>query len=143
MREIRSGPRLWLRSLATGQFQETRTYKWPVGSHDAVIGKITRGLYYHHFGTALSPTTRINVTYLVRFFSEIRELAMSPVFARSQIGGDDRFCYAFNRVPEEPELSIWIYQFYSRHWAVAVTRPEGYDFDAAPVDAEDDARAPL
>ena len=68
---------------------------------------------------------------------------MSPTFARSQIGGDDRFCYAFNRVPEEPELSIWIYQFYSRHWAVAVTSPDGYDFDAATADTPENLRAPV
>jgi hypothetical protein len=45
------------------------------------------------------------------------------------LGADDRFCYAYARVEESPEFSIWIYQFYLRHWAGAITKPEGHDFD--------------
>jgi hypothetical protein len=131
MRQLRSGPRLWLRSRETGRFAETSTYSWPVASHNRVIKKITRGLYYHHFGAPLSQSTRVEVTAADRLYDDVKNLVMGPEFARAHIGGDDRFCYAYARVAEVPEASIWVYQFYNRHWAMAVTEPDGFEFDEA------------
>jgi hypothetical protein len=53
LRELTSGTPLFLRSPSTGRFESLRTFKWPRTAHDPVIKKITRGLYYHHFGSAL------------------------------------------------------------------------------------------
>jgi hypothetical protein len=142
IRQLWAGPRLWLRSRETGRFGETSTYKWSVASHKLVIEKITRGLYYHHFGVPLSPTTRIEVTAIDRLYDEISNLVMGPEFSRTHIGGDDRFCYAYARVTEVAELSIWGYQVYNRHWATAVTEPDGFEFDEAVPVAPSGASAP-
>jgi hypothetical protein len=133
-RELLSGAPLWIRSPTTGHFEPTRTFKWPSSIHNSVIAKITRGLYYHHFKTALSPTTTLQVGFLDRFPIEIRDLAMGNDFHRRHLGGDDRFCYAFNRCTEDPEISIWVFQFYKRHWATALTKPEA--LDTAAVDGK-------
>jgi hypothetical protein len=57
LRELTSGTPLFIRSPSTRQFESTRTFKWPRTSHDPIIKKITRGLYYHHFGSPLPATT--------------------------------------------------------------------------------------
>ena len=123
LRELLSGAPLWIRSSNTGEFEPSRTYRWPRNIHDRVIAKITRGLYYHHFREVLSPGTTVEVSFLNRLPEEILELAMGDNFIRRNLGGDDRFCYAYGRT-ENREISIWIFQFYKRHWAAAITNPE-------------------
>jgi hypothetical protein len=54
---------------------------------------------------------------------------MGKDLVRRNLGGDDIFCYAYGRVNEPPQFSLWMYQFYLRHWAVALTKPEGHDFE--------------
>lgn len=127
--ELRSGAPLFIRSPTTGRFEPMRTFKWPRTTHDSVIEKITRGLYYHHFGNPLPGSAEIEVTFLDKFDDPIRDLAMEKDLTRHSVGGDDIFCYAYGRVNETPEFSLWIYQFYLRHWAGAVTKPQGHDFD--------------
>jgi hypothetical protein len=104
-----------------------RTYKWPRESHDKVIEKITRGLYYHHFRETLASMVPIEIT-------NIDSLRLNPnidilnwlqqtinELPQHNVGGIEKFAYAFGRVPENPKLSMWIYQFYRRHWAAAIT----------------------
>jgi hypothetical protein len=128
LRELTSGTPLFIRSPSTGRFEPMRTFKWPRAAHDPVIKKITRGLYYHHFGSPLLASTEIEVTFLDKLHDPIKDFAMGQEVVRCNLGGDDRFCYAYGRVKETPEISLWIYQFYLRHWAGAVTNPEGHDF---------------
>jgi len=128
LRELTSGTPLFVRSPSTGQFDPTRTFKWPREAHDPVIEKITRGLHYHHFGHPLPASTEIEVTFLNELPDQVRDFAMGQDLVQCNLGGDDRFCYAYNRVEEAPHFSLWIYQFYLRHWAGAVTKPEGHDF---------------
>jgi hypothetical protein len=115
-------------SPSTGLFEPARTFKWPRAAHDPVIKKITRGLYYHHYGTSLLASAEIEVTFLDKLHDPIKDGAMGEELTRYNLGGDDRFCYACGRVKEMPEFSMWIYQFYLRHWAAAVTKPEGHIF---------------
>ena len=132
LRELTSGTPLFIRSQSTRQFELTRSFKWPREFHDPVIEKITRGLYYHHFGNSIpASSTEIEVSFLDKLHDPIRDFAMGQHLVRCSLGGDDIFCYAYGRVEESPEYSCWIYQFYLRHWAGAVTKPEGHDFDAA------------
>jgi hypothetical protein len=37
--------------------------------------------------------------------------------------GGNAFIYRFDRAVEEPLLSIWLFQFYDRHWASGYTTP--------------------
>jgi hypothetical protein len=103
------------------------TYKWPRDNHDRIVQKITRGLYHHHFGEILAPTTPIEVTFIdslslsqkIDSLNWLRQTINR--LCQCNIGGVDRFAYAFGRTPEEPRLSLWVYQFYTRHWAAAIT----------------------
>ena len=137
-REFLSGTPFWIRSPTTGRFEETRTFKWPVESHDPVIEKITRGLYYHHFNGSLSPTTSVSVYYLDRLTDELRDIAMGENVARSNLGGDDRFCYAYGRTAESPESTLWMYQFYMHHWAAAITRPQNEEVNLGAYETASD-----
>jgi hypothetical protein len=69
------------------------------------------------------------VTFLDALPDPVREFAMGQDLVRYSLGGDGRFCYAYARVEESPEFLIWIYQFYLRHWAGAVTKPDGRDLE--------------
>jgi hypothetical protein len=132
-RELLSGARLWVR-FPSGVFQEAHTYRWPVESHNQIIEKITRGLYYNHFGEALASNIAIEISFLHTLPQELKDFIVT--INRHHIGGIDRFAYAYARTPEDPEVSVWIYQFYARHWAAAITKPEACDIDvldAAPI----------
>jgi hypothetical protein len=126
-KELLSGTQLWLRS-PSGRFEQSRTFKWPMENHDPVIEKITRGLFYHNFGNILSPDLSVEVTYLNGFDRHLLEIAGS--LNRANVGGDERFCYAYSRTSEDPEVSLWFFQFYQRHWAAAITKPSAADADA-------------
>jgi hypothetical protein len=129
-KEFLAGTPFYIRSPETGRYEETRTFKWPVDAHDPIIMKITRGLYYHHFGAPLSPSATIDVYYLNSLSGELKDIAMSDKLGRANFGGDARFCYAYGRTEEAPENSLWIYQFYMHHWAAAMTRPQATDDEA-------------
>ena len=62
---------------------------------------------------------------------------MGQDLIRCNLGGDNRFCYAYGRIADSPEFSVWIYQFYLRHWAGAITKPEGHDFGEGTGTVED------
>jgi hypothetical protein len=66
-----SGSPLWLRS-SSGVFQQVRTFRWASTSHDPVIEKIARGLYFYHYNTILSPSISVDVTFLNKFRSTVR-----------------------------------------------------------------------
>jgi hypothetical protein len=105
-----------------------RTYKWPRENHDKVIEKITRGLYYHHFGEILDPTISLEITFLNNLNDDLKQTILS--MRRCNVGGAGRFAYAFGRLAEERQVSLWIYQFYMRHWAGVITKPEFCDIAA-------------
>lgn len=141
-KELLSGTPFWVKSPITGRFEESRTFKWPPGSHNPVIRKITRGLYYHHFGKTLDATADIDVYFFDKLDKEIKELAMSGYLSRRNLGGDDRFCYAYAQIAENPQMSLWIYQFYMRHWAAAITKPHGFELETAAIDIVINEAAP-
>jgi hypothetical protein len=130
-----SGVPLWVRSPTTGKFHPSRTFKWSVTDHNRVITTITRGLYYHHYSSILDPSISIEVTYLPILDNVMKEFVMENCIRRN-IGGDDRFVYGYGTTMEDPEISIWIYQFYTRHWAAAITKPEGCDLDSTAISGD-------
>ena len=101
------------------------TYNWPRENHDKVIEKITRGLHYHHFREILEPTVSVEIIFLNGLNAELEQTILS--MRRCNVGGAGRFAYAYGRLAEERQVSLWIYQFYMRHWAAAITKPEFYD----------------
>ena len=120
-RELLSGAQLLLRSPITGHFEPRRLFKWTLSeSHHPIIRKITRGLYYHNFNSTLNPQTIIDVTYLPKLSTEMRDFIYQNMVP-GDTGGDPRFIYAYLWNADYPEKSIWFFQFYSRHWASAFT----------------------
>jgi hypothetical protein len=128
-RDLRSGMTLLARSPFGGYGY---TYKWPRENHDKVIEKITRGLYYHHFGEILRPAIFFEIIFLDKLDAELEQTVLS--MRRCNVGGAGRFAYAYGRLAEEPQVSMWIYQFYMRHWALAITKPEFCDIGAGEFD---------
>lgn len=124
-REFLSGMSLMARS----PYGYGWTYKWPRENHDKVIEKITRGLYYHHFHEILATAVSFEIIFLTGLNAELEQTILS--MRRCNVGGAGRFAYAYGRLAEERQVSLWIYQFYLRHWAAAITKPEFCDI-AAP-----------
>jgi hypothetical protein len=136
-REFRSGMGLWARS----PYGYGQTYKWPRETHDKVIEKITRGLYYHHFHEILEPTTSLEIIFLTELNAELKQTILS--MRCCDVGGAGRFAYAFGRLAEERQVSLWIYQFYMRHWAGVITRPEFLDIAGLEGDIRLSPQPPL
>jgi hypothetical protein len=91
-------------------------------AHDRTIERITRGLYFHHFGQPLPIEAPVEVT-LIRDGADWQN-GVEPFLVRMQvasIGGPATFEYAFARAEEEPQSSLWIYRFCARHVAAAST----------------------
>jgi hypothetical protein len=125
-RKLLSGGQLLLRSPSTGKFEPRHLFTWNLAeSHHPVIRKITRGLYYHNFKCSLSAQTTIDVTYLPKLTPEMIDFCYQNM-APGDTGGDPRFVYAYLRNDEYPTHSIWIFQFYRRHWASAFTDFTGH-----------------
>lgn len=92
---------------------------WNSRVHDAVVERCIRGLYYHHFGSVLADQAKISVQWLRKVPlapAEMRKLTLIVIAA-------DQFTYHFARSPDEPLRSIWIFNFYGRHFASGYTEP--------------------
>jgi len=94
--------------------------KWDSEAHSRVIERTARGLYYHHFGEILG--AKADVT--VHWFSDLTPdmLRGTSELHQTSIGGN-ALIYRYGRALEEPLHSIWLFEFYGRHWAGASTRP--------------------
>ena len=114
MREV------WLKSDGGVILGKAAFILWDAPSHDSTIQRITRGLYYHHFGEILS----LGVFVQPHYYAELDERMHQPAkkLAVHSIG-DKRFVYAFGKAEDDPTVSVWLYQFYERHWAGAFTVP--------------------
>lgn len=94
---------------------------WQTSSHDNTIAKITRGLYFHHFGEILAPDVSMQAYWLQDIGDEYADVLGKLV--RGSIG-ENAFVYAFGRNNESAGASIWFYQFYGMHYAAAFTGEE-------------------
>jgi hypothetical protein len=93
---------------------------WDSRAHDAVIERIVRGLYYVHFNKVLGDTAVVKVQWLRFVPTDVMEtLARTPLL----IVGDRQFMYRYGFAENNPLLSIWIFNFYDRHFAAGHTAP--------------------
>jgi hypothetical protein len=91
---------------------------WDRESHDETIKRITRGLYFHHYGAALSPDTNVKA-----YWFRPNDRSMAPVIRglnNRSIGGG-QFRYAYGRAEELPEASVWFFLFHGAHLAGGFT----------------------
>lgn len=112
--------KVMLRTKA-GMILDTRmAFRWDSEAHNRTIERMIRGLYFHHFGEILEDRVTINVQWLRSLMEDIFE--ESKGWKQHNLGGN-AFIYRFDRAGEEPLLSIWLFQFYDRHWASGYTIP--------------------
>jgi hypothetical protein len=91
---------------------------WNSTAHDAVIERIVRGLYFHHFGEVLSPDAEVSP----KWFNQPDEDFLKTLSGlKKNIVGDNQFVYLYGRAKEHPPASVWYFEFYGRHWAGAHT----------------------
>lgn len=89
---------------------------WDSKAHDSVIHRITCGLYYHHFRKPIDPNSKINVYW----FNDFKDILSQFSFTEVSIGnGIFKYYYARQLVKNEQDISCWLYQFYSGHFAGA------------------------
>jgi len=92
-------------------------------AHDRTVERITRGLYFHHYGVPLLPSTSVDVFFIGDGKSWVNVFAEAlPKMQVRNIGGKTVFWYAHGLVGDVPQASLWFYVFYTTHVAAAVTR---------------------
>jgi len=101
-----------------------RGYKvlWDSKAHNAIVEKIIRGLYYHHFNGILGESADIKVHWYRELSPEMVEMAKGwdvNIFGKGEVAY--RF---FGRPIEAPWHSVWIFKFYGAHWAGGFTTPK-------------------
>lgn len=93
---------------------------WNSKSHDAVVERCIRGLYFHHFGSVLGEDVQVSVQWLrsipTSMAADVRQLTLEVV-------AKDQFAYRYARSPDEPRRSIWLFNFYGRHFASGHSAP--------------------
>jgi len=95
-------------------------FEWDSAAHDTTVDRTIRGLYFHHFGDSLGEKVRVQVHWHQNLTKEIIEL--SSEWSMNSMG-NDIFVYRFSRAVDQPLASIWLLQFYGRHWASGSTFP--------------------
>lgn len=89
--------------------------------HDRVIERITRGLYFHHFGERVDlPVENFCVNERDPRWGGVLRNTLSFMQVRS-IGGSNVFEYGFARAPDVPQSSLWLFRFYAGHTVLAAT----------------------
>lgn len=96
---------------------------WDSKAHSAVVEKIIRGLYYHHFNEILGESADIKVHWYRRLTLEMAE--MSKEWDVRNFGKGE-VVYRYRRAIDGPLHSVWIFQFYGAHWAGGYTTPKGW-----------------
>lgn len=93
---------------------------WNSESHDSVIEKTIRGLYYHHYREILGDKIPIKVQWL--YFLDGGLYEQTKHWPQNDIG-NGALIYKYGRAEEAPLHSFWIFQFYGSHWALGYTEP--------------------
>jgi hypothetical protein len=100
---------------------------WDKYSHDSVIERTVRGLYFHHFGLCLGSRTKVDVVFLKGL--NVRMAAVSEQMRRNSVG-NGQFVYGYERLESRPLRSMWLLQFFRKHWVFVETAPRGEAFSA-------------
>ena len=88
---------------------------WDSEAHSAVIEKCIRGLHYHHYGEILMENTKVKTYYFHNLSPEILRESMN--WASNSVGAG-QFVYKYTSASNDSaSMSLWILQFFDRHWA--------------------------
>lgn len=90
-----------------------------VASIEAVIRRITTGLYYHHFGAYIGKNTTFKVNYYDVFPEGVYEQGVT--YSVNKVG-TGHFSYLYAKAEEDTKcVSEWIFEFYERCWMSCYT----------------------
>jgi hypothetical protein len=113
-------------STPSGEYAgKAHALNWDSEAHTKVIERITRGLYFHEYREILGNNAKVDVMWFEKPPDQIASITGSLPL-RTVANGS--FSYKHLRAEGVmPELSIWVFQFYGRHWAGAMTHPPGFN----------------
>lgn len=103
--------------------QTTRiAFHIPVATYQRVLERTTRGLYFFHSGRVLPAPILVKATMLTGIPN--METEKIRMLNRENIGGG-AVIYRYGILPEDPDSSLWIYEFHHAHWAFVTTGAAG------------------
>ncbi len=114
--------KVWLTTKSGILFEKRTAFLAKKAVYDAVFERTVRGLYYHHFNEILGNSVSIEVTPLLNLTDEAYELTKD--LPQNEIGGN-ALVYKYARTAEDPKVSLWVFQFYEKHWVMVGTEPIG------------------
>lgn len=106
-----------------------RAVPMPVRPHNAVMDRIVRGLYFHHFGEILGRRAVCRVTPLTGIPDEISSTISKM---RPKSIGNGAFMYRFARAEESPLDSIWLLLFHQSYLVLVNTVPQSKSSRSIP-----------
>jgi hypothetical protein len=90
----------------------------PVQTYQRVFERTTRGLYFFHSGRILPPSVEVSVTMLAGTPNlETKEISM----LHTESIREGACVYRYGIVPEDVNVSLWIYEFHQAHWVMVTT----------------------
>ncbi len=92
---------------------------WDSRSHDEVITRIVRGLYYRHYGEILGARAVVKPYWFRELGPKLRAVAAGL----NTVTIGDVFTYHYGRTEKSPLCSAWLFEFYQGHWAGGFTTP--------------------
>lgn len=84
---------------------------WDTESHDLTIERITRGLFFHHFGTIIGVNAEIKTYWFKKLPRGFEDKMYTVSIANGQ------FSYHYNKTDESDYDSAWLFNFYHGHFA--------------------------
>jgi len=89
---------------------------WDHVAERIVAIKLVKGLFYHHYNEILAPDVPIETKY----YNSLPKGILEEINKNMDIAsvGKDKFVYARMRIGNN---SLWIFQFFKKHWTGAVT----------------------
>lgn len=108
-------------ATAAGTLEKRMAFLAEKDVYDRVFERTVRGLYYHHFNEILGRNVEISIYPSTVLTDEMYHLTVN--LPQNAIG-NDALIYKYGRVEDVPKGSMWIFQFYNRHWILVVTEPK-------------------
>lgn len=103
----------------------TATFSWSVDNHNKVIEKITRGLFFHDTQKILAADAKIEIQAFPQasgFPADILNRLNQCSDAKFINKCGSQFVCQYGIVADAENASLWLLQFYERHFVMVVTK---------------------
>lgn len=96
---------------------------WDSEAHDLTIERIIRGLFYHHYKKIIGNNANVKT----HWFKQLPNGYENMLYGKSIANG--LFMYLYNKVDEADFDSIWIFNFYNRHFGGGMVTSHEFETD--------------